>query len=218
MSSSFTEHLSSLLNTVRPLGLTAVSIGPATQAHTGVMREQCAGPLLPTVPCPIHSAPQHESHAAARSGVWMPRVSVQETMVCHNFVSTQHDRSTPGSQHRHWTCLVALSRSNGRVCSRWAKPLLGQWSGLRADTEYFYNREQLYEITRRKCLYFLLKPPDVLLEAKCRCQGWGRRVLALEMLPLAVVQGQQSPHMRTPASISCSGNPYSLLFTISAAS
>lgn len=63
--------------------------------------------------------------------------------------------------------------------------------GWSVSTHSFYSREQPYEIAREKCLYFLLKPPDVLLEAECRCRGRGRCVLALEMLPLAVVQGQQ---------------------------
>lgn len=69
MSSGFTEHLPSLTDIVLPLGPTAVSIGPATRAHTGSKRTACAGPLLPTVPCPAHFALQHGSHTVALLGV-----------------------------------------------------------------------------------------------------------------------------------------------------
>lgn len=149
------------------------------------------GPLLPTALCPTRFVPQHRSHAAAWSGVTnAPGLSSGNNGLPQFHINTAQQKHPRIAQHRHWTRLVALSGSNGRVCSWWAKPLLGQWGGLWADTEYFYNREQQYEITRGKCLYFLLKAPDVLLEAECRCRGRGRRVLALEMLPLAVVQGQ----------------------------
>lgn len=80
----------------------------------------------------------------------MLRVSAQETMVCHNFISTQHNRSTPGShntgtEHAWWHCQEAMAGSaageqshcwdNGVVCEQTQSTSTTESSSMRLPEE-----------------------------------------------------------------------------------
>lgn len=119
-------------------------------------------------------------HQPAIAGVLHGKVAqkhprIQSKISDHN-TDTNHTHG--GILRRLWWGLQPMNKATART------------TGWSMSTEYFTIQSSHVRLSRGMCLYFLLELPDVLPEAECRCWGLARSVLALEMLPLAVVQGQ----------------------------
>lgn len=123
MSSSFTEHLSPLVCIVLPLGLTGVPMGPATWAHTGVVRGQrvqllCC-PLFPAQPtllcnteatsCPVRS---YECPGSQFRKQLFATILYQ-----HSTTQAPQDHST-GTEHARWHCHKTMPGSAAGEQSR----------------------------------------------------------------------------------------------------
>lgn len=157
-----------------------------------VAREQCEQALC----CPVFPAQPTLLHSMEPTQLPRLRYKCPRSQFRKQWFATilyQHSRTEAPQDHNigtecaWWHCHEATAGSAaGEQSHCWDNRVVHELTQTTFTIESSHMR-----LPEEKCLYFLLKPPDVLLEAECRCRGQGRRVLALEMLPLAVVQGQQ---------------------------
>lgn len=116
-SSGFTEHFTTFGPYCASPGTACCAHGSChTGSHWCGQRTACAGPLLPTVPCPTHCAPQHRSHAAAPLGVMnAPGLSSGNNGLPQFYINTaqqKHPRiATWALNTLGWHCHKAMAGS-----------------------------------------------------------------------------------------------------------